>query len=736
MTVHEADVCHHAGPTPLMEPGIDNRGSDAFEDLLTGLRKVHTDALHSFELQNQSLRAEILALRKAQAGFPSENAAQTAASDSDVEQQPQQPSKLRLEPGHTALPETSFGRAGSREWGVLGDPDAGFRLPGSATFEFHEVASTQMAPIRSVQGVRDPDMIKQTSEKLLKLLDQKMTDLQTSFVSTLRNSTLNTSAFRKFFKRLRTGIQSSQFDVFCAFVMLVNAVSVGVEVQLAATGKDIPVLIPVLDVITLAWYTMELALRLWADRLQRDVFWNFFDALTILACIADLALSSDSTSSNYAIVRFLRFVRVARALRMIKIGEKASTYFIVFSKMTYCMLQSFPSVVSAATVIGLFTYITAVYLTQAVSDMTTADPMAPTNAALTDNYGSLDRAFFSLLKAVFTGQAWDELVQPLSVRDGVSASVFVAYVLLTLLCILNVIQGIFVDNALQSTAHYKELMIAEAHKRRIILLQHLQQVFAEIDTDGSGVISVEEFEACLCTAGGRAFFEVMGLSTVQAKELFRLIDTDGSQAVDIDEFCSGCLRVMGEARNFDMQCVIAENRALIGKWTHFLENFEACIKTCVLAVMNVAEHPGQKSEEMATMIASLSCRRVPSPAWRRGRQNHNTGRRLSGAGLAFPRGLSHEDLANKFPPSNNFVRGMTPEEAKADFEEAYQSFQDSHCPTVAPDVPPSPTGAGGAGRPTSRMEHFPLGQQAEQAEPDASHTRQFVAGLQRSRQTL
>jgi len=395
---------------------------------------------------------------------------------------------------------------------------------------------------------------------------------------------------------LRWAVRSARFDLFCCVVIVVAAVNTGIEVQRLSQGRGRGSILEHIDTGLVVWYTVELLLRLWADGprwSQSNSPWNAFDAFFLLLSYVNVSVDLSEVPRGFSVVRSLRFLRILRVLKVLKLGQNQTmnTYFLVFSKMAFSLLQSLPSLISAATVIAVFTYITAVLLTQSITDHRTEMGFELESGSLVEHFGSLDRSFYSLVKAIFGGQSWGELLPPLNAVGTVPVSVFWLYLMLSMLCFLNVINGVFVDSALQSTAHYKDLMVAEAQKKKVVLLQHLREVFKEMDADGSGYITVAEFDACLSTPGGRAFFEVMGLSTVEALELFRLMDADFSSSVDIDEFCEGCMKVMGEAKNFDIQCILMENRQVLDKWNNFIDNFDSTMKAIMGMQATVSLHP-------------------------------------------------------------------------------------------------------------------------------------------------
>jgi len=420
------------------------------------------------------------------------------------------------------------------------------------------------------------------SELILRLMRQTTTHTD-KFLSenNMQGSSGGSQWSRKLHKAIRRVISSAPFDLFCAAVILLNAITVGMEVHWVAQDDDVPSFMWVIEATIVSWYFLELLLRLSVDHFRHNLGWNLFDFVLFLGSLANVVASVDEMPQSVSIVRFLRFVRVLRAVKMIKLGRTANSYFIVFSKMTYCLMQSLPSLLSSACVLGVFTYLCAILLTQSATAFRDQhEPHEHIHSGIEEHYGSLDKTFYSLFKAISSGQSWGELLQPCAEIGMFTSIVFGLYLVITLLCIMNVIQGVFVDSALQSTAHYKELMVAELQRKRQFLLHHLQGVFKDIDEDNSGYISCEEFEIFLGTEGGRTFFEVMGLSTIQATELFRLLDSDGSYTVDITEFSDGCMKVMGEAKNFDIQCIMAENRQMLARWAAFVDNFEPTMRRC------------------------------------------------------------------------------------------------------------------------------------------------------------
>merc|ERR1712039_980462 len=106
-------------------------------------------------------------------------------------------------------------------------------------------------------------------------------------------------------------------------------------------------------------------------------------------------------------------------------------------------------------------------------------------------------------------------------------------------------------------------------------MDHILEVFHEIDVDCSGSICLDEMEQFLEDPHLRMYLESMDIMPDDARTLFRLLDKDESGHVSIDEFCHGCLRLKGDAKSFDIHCIIFENHRLIFKWREFMNHMAA-----------------------------------------------------------------------------------------------------------------------------------------------------------------
>jgi len=119
----------------------------------------------------------------------------------------------------------------------------------------------------------------------------------------------------------------------------------------------------------------------------------------------------------------------------------------------------------------------------------------------------------SLYMSITGGISWVEVIEPLTDVGSVYTAVFIGYIILAQLAVLNVLTGVFCQNAIDSAAHDSELVTQHMLQQREMYVKRLKELFAEIDNDGSGNITLREFQDHLLDPRVQAYFESLELDS-------------------------------------------------------------------------------------------------------------------------------------------------------------------------------------------------------------------------------
>merc|ERR1712083_882326 len=128
--------------------------------------------------------------------------------------------------------------------------------------------------------------------------------------------------------------------------------------------------------------------------------------------------------------------------------------------------------------------------------------------------------------------------------------------------VLNVVTSVFVDSAYQVSQKDPEIVIQRALSAEDRYINELKTFFAEVDTDGSGTISWDEFCNHLESDEAQVYLTSLEIDHTHARHLFDLLDTDGTNELDINELIQGCMRLKGNAKSVDVAMILHRHEAL------------------------------------------------------------------------------------------------------------------------------------------------------------------------------
>ncbi|MGH3478578.1 MAG: ion transporter [Pseudonocardiaceae bacterium] len=236
-------------------------------------------------------------------------------------------------------------------------------------------------------------------------------------------------------ERLRSRVDSDLFQRFIIAVIVVNAVTLGLETSDRIVSQFGGLLHEV-DRIALAIFVVELVLRITAHgwRFFRDP-WNVFDFIIVGIAVVP-------ASGAFSVLRTLRILRVLRLVALVP----------SMRGVVEALLSAVPGMASIAALLGLMIYVAAVMATQLFGD------------GVPDRFGDLGTSLFTLFQ-VMTTDDWANVARAAMAVQPLAWIFFVVYMLLSTFAVLNLFIAVVVRAMEEQVATEVKADVAE-HQRK------------------------------------------------------------------------------------------------------------------------------------------------------------------------------------------------------------------------------------------------------------------------------
>jgi len=312
--------------------------------------------------------------------------------------------------------------------------------------------------------------------------------------------------------------------------------------------------------------------RFYFSSINDNRTWNILDAGLVMYSIAEFVIYFAHSESNMncqmhlgSVVKTIKMLRVIKVVRLFR-------FFRELSILVLMIVDSMKSLGWALFMLAIIIYVFAIIFTQsAVKWLEEADVcggMPVDTASDVERYfGNILRTVYSLVQAMMGGVSWGILSDVLLVdmQDPLSAAFFFFYLAFTILAVLNIITGAFVDTAVETARTQRDFLIEKELALKEQYAQQMRSLFGAMDKDGSGTLHYAEMHEYMQDPRVQGYFSALGLETSDAERLFGLIDVDNSGDVDVGEFLEGFLRLKGNARSIDVYSIMRDLKLLDGR---------------------------------------------------------------------------------------------------------------------------------------------------------------------------
>lgn len=385
-------------------------------------------------------------------------------------------------------------------------------------------------------------------------------------------------------------VDSLLFDSFACLIILLNTVAIALETDLsdpasrAANGDPRPLEWILTEAFFCLFFIVEAALMTFQHSwrwLTRD-FLHFMSGLAVLMVTVDMILdiveqvdgaqvSMNGLPRLFSMLRILKLVRIRsgttwswlKELRMIIKGFADSLRFLVWAVLMTVLIL----------------YISAIFTTTQIGRSPVNDRYRKLSGGWDgeDRFGTIGKSMLTLLQ-MMTLDGWASNVgRHVMNTQPLTGLFFVAFVVVAVFGLLNVIVAYIVEETLESARKNEDKQKVREERSRRMELDSIRTIFELADKDRSGEMTQEEFVEAMQDPEVIWRFTKMELPMDDALHLFSTIDVDGSQTLSMQEFLDGCMRLKGPAESKALLMVQAQADVLGERMDSLAEALEQTV---------------------------------------------------------------------------------------------------------------------------------------------------------------
>eukprot|EP00929_Paragymnodinium_shiwhaense_P035851 TRINITY_DN19306_c0_g3_i1.p1 TRINITY_DN19306_c0_g3~~TRINITY_DN19306_c0_g3_i1.p1 ORF type:complete len:554 (+),score=110.49 TRINITY_DN19306_c0_g3_i1:191-1852(+) len=392
-------------------------------------------------------------------------------------------------------------------------------------------------------------------------------------------------------------VTQNYFEVGVGCAVVLNAASLGAATEYWAQHRELKTCesLVIIEQLFCLIFTSEWLLRIAAFGLSYFTgheAWpfNYLDTFLVISQNLEqfLTIFQKNELFNVNTLRTLRALRLIRVTRLLRSFHLFDELRVIVSSVARSASSLGWSVAGLCCVIYIFTVILLQIILSA----------GETEHAEAFEYWfpGVFRTFLTLFECVVGGVSWDEVVQPLvtDIHPLVGVA-FCIYVAIALFAMMNLLTGVFVDQAMRVVREDKDTVLAK----------RIADLFLDGDTPDE--LRWEDFEAKVDCKAMQEYFKQINVEASEARHLFDLLDADKSGSIDCKEIVDGCLRLRGPARALDLMTVHHQIRDFALDFSEFSEKLES--KLGLLVVSRSDSRKTTASGFMKTAAVSLAKKR-------------------------------------------------------------------------------------------------------------------------------
>ncbi|MGY6709329.1 MAG: ion transporter [Rhizobiaceae bacterium] len=250
---------------------------------------------------------------------------------------------------------------------------------------------------------------------------------------------------------LKTLIESRRFEMAITVLIVINAITLGLETSAEAMAAFGPILL-VIDRVILSIFVLELLARFLVHRMDffRDP-WRIFDLLVVSIALVP-------ATGNLSVLRALRILRVLRLITVVP----------SLRRVVGGLVAALPGMGSVVMLLSLVYYVFAVMATKLFA------------ASFPDWFGSIGASAYSLFQ-IMTLESWSMgIVRPVMEVYPWAWVFFIPFIITTSFAVLNLFIGIIVSAMQEENEEAAVAERGQMHREQELILAEIRALREEV----------------------------------------------------------------------------------------------------------------------------------------------------------------------------------------------------------------------------------------------------------------
>jgi len=345
------------------------------------------------------------------------------------------------------------------------------------------------------------------------------------------------------------------FDMFISMVIVLNSITIGVELTVQPSEEsetpETKLAFGIVENVFLIIYTAELACRFYAcgKSCLRSSWVKLDVCIVIIGIIGNwlvpiFILVAGDAISKPSFLSIFRLARIGRAVRLF-------VQFRVLWMLIRGIFSSMPTIMNVFIVFLLVIFAFACVGVEIITNNAKSSQGGEFQDLVHQYWSTLPRIMLTLVQFVTLDSAAG-IYAPMIHDEAWLLLYFIPFLLVVAVVLMNLVVAVVLEGFMESAKRDQEARRLLNEERLEKLMPRLRTIFAELDSDGSGQITLDEVESAPLELQNELEALLDGCSL---PDLFEALDEDGSMEISIDEFLDGMTKITG-GRSLEMTRIL------------------------------------------------------------------------------------------------------------------------------------------------------------------------------------